>query len=228
MNLPFVWLGSGRAHKRGLVLPGVWLDEAAKANLPVPSGGFLLEEFYQLALSEKAVVWQDGRLIPQPAALYDLLYEQVRFPRLAGLTAVVPYYDSPQSPAACAEVTITEPHPLAESLCHLWSALPADDPCPRDLLILTEVAGVVQGTAVRDETQPHDLVTLSASESILLPRLSFWQRSDTALPPYAQRLQKLLRGVARTFAQRPLSITWRDDGQITWLLSFASLPLTSS
>src|SRR5690554_4489859 len=90
-RLLFVWLGSNRARKRGVSAPGVLLDRAARAGLPVPAGAILLDDVYRLALDEGAAIVSDGRVIvPDPAWLHDLLYQGVRFPVIDAPVAVRP------------------------------------------------------------------------------------------------------------------------------------------
>ncbi|MCZ7668469.1 MAG: hypothetical protein M5U34_15385 [Chloroflexi bacterium] len=43
------------------------------------------------------------------------------------------------------------------------------------------------------------------------------------MPPYAQRLQKLLRGIRRTFGQGSWQVDWLDDGEICWVVKVEKL-----
>ena len=71
---------------------------------------------------------------------------------------------------------------------------------------------------------PADEITLrSGDETSLstLPRLTGWQTPDPDLPPFARRVQMLLRGARRTFGPGMWQIEWIDDGQICYLVTAA-------
>ncbi|MCB9010188.1 MAG: hypothetical protein H6656_22920, partial [Ardenticatenaceae bacterium] len=93
MRYFFAWLGSKRAVKREVPEPGCLLDKAAANNLPVPSGGILLHNFYELALEEGVIQVEDGLVTAVSApALHDLLFNLARFPLLDAPMVVRPLH----------------------------------------------------------------------------------------------------------------------------------------
>ncbi len=86
---PFIWLGSGRTRRRNVARKGSLLDQAARSGLPVPRGGILLDDFYRICLENGVVEEVAGAVaVPDPEWLHEVLYGEVRFPRLEKLVAV--------------------------------------------------------------------------------------------------------------------------------------------
>ncbi len=227
-QFPFVWLGSGRAHKRHVGNKGVWLDAATRARLPVPNGGILQDEFYQLALEEGVAELQDGQIdIPDPEWMHSVLFRDVRFPRLDKPVIIRHIFAQPEHdlhgdgrfPAA-SNINIKDPTQLSAALARLWNAATVlDAGCRRDLLVMVYIQPLMAGTAVISEAIETDTIQLADSHTqISLPRLARFQRPDRDLPPFAQRLQRLLDGVRRTFGKGDWAIKWIDDGNICWLV----------
>jgi hypothetical protein len=54
--------------------------------------------------------------------------------------------------------------------------------------------------------------------SFTLEKIGAFQRASANKPPFARRLQKLLRGVRRSFGKGDWRIDWVDDGEICRLL----------
>jgi hypothetical protein len=54
-----------------------------------------------------------------------------------------------------------------------------------------------------------------------LPLLGWGKRPLASLPPFARRLQQLLRGVRRALGDGNWEITWLDDGRDCWLVQVA-------
>lgn len=233
MKTPFVWLGSKRAEKRGVSAKGALLDRAAAAGLPVPAGGILLHEFYQLLLDEGLIhvsgqrVWADN-----PTEIYEALYTAVRFPRLERAAAVrtaFSYADgdgdavSVRAPVQ-RDVDLSQPQALTEALCAVWSAALSPAALLRqDVLIMEMVTAEVAGTAISNKMDAEDQVRLTKEaqqKTIGLPKLQrWWERPCSDCPPFAPRLQQLLRGTRRTLGDdSSWEIEWLDDGQICWLI----------
>jgi hypothetical protein len=190
----FAWLGSKRAAKREVAEPGCLLDRAANANLPVPAGGIVLHNFYELAREEGVIAENDGLVTAvSPLALHDLLFNLARFPLLDDAMVVRPLLPTSFGPTS-PPIRLDDAAQLANSLCEGWSAQDGR----RDLLLITLPKKEVAGTAVTLPNTPTDQITLPESQ-IALPHLGRWQRPDDSLPPHAQRLQMLLRGLRRTF-----------------------------
>ncbi len=223
--LHFVWLGSKRAQKNGVAEKGWRLDMAVRAGLPVPHGGILLDDFYWLAVEEGVVVVEEGHLhIPAPLALHDLLYTAVRFPKLEKPCAVRPLFaPAVTSVPPCLNIPITDAASLAAALGTLWTAaVAAGEDARHDILIQEMVAVKAAGTAVTSSDGGHDIVTMG-DDSYPLPPLGLWQRPESKAPPHTQRLQKLLRGLRRTFGQGGWQVAWADDGRVCWLLQLQAV-----
>jgi hypothetical protein len=227
-HTPFVWLGSNRTRKRGVGEKGRWLDQAAHATLPVPNGGILLDEFFRLALQEGIILLdEDTMTIPNPVQLHDLLYTAVRFPKLTKPVAVRPVFtlnnrlQSGQWKKHFVSADLSNAADLAKTLTAAWSlALPDHETIRLDLLIMERVHVDVEGTAVSASKDMFDQVTLASSPAskLQLPKLRARQRPQSDVPAFARRLQKLLRGIRRTFGTGDWRVTWADDGKICWLL----------
>jgi hypothetical protein len=208
----FAWLGSKRAAKREVAEPGCLLDRAANANLPVPAGGIVLHNFYELAREEGVITENDGLVTAvSPLALHDLLFNLARFPLLNDAMVVRPLLPTSFGPTS-PPIRLDDAAQLANSLCEGWSTQDGR----RDLLLITLPKKEVAGTAVTLPNTPTDQIALPESQ-IALPYLGRWQRPDDSLPPHAQRLQMLLRGLRRTFGDSGWEIEWVDDGRICWL-----------
>jgi rifampicin phosphotransferase len=216
-QLPFIWLGAGRARKRGVAVEGRLLDTAACAGLPVPAGALLLDEFYRLLVDAGVVVVENGRLIiSNPHWLHETFYTQLRFPQLNRRVTVRAVTDIE---AFVNDVDLKDAGQLAQALNHAWSALGSGGTASRrDVLILEMVTTSQSGVAWSRQRDQGDLVREgTAHESFELPQLHGWQRPDSHLPPFARRLQQLLRGVRRTVGEGEWEISWADDGRVCWL-----------
>ena len=214
----FVWLGSNRARKQGVGEKGVLLDRAARARLPVPSGGILLSAFYEGVVADGLLEADDGRVIcPDPELLHEALYQVARFPKLEEPVIVRPLFVveegrfSPQH-----YVNFADPSELAYSLCEIYAAAYSESE-RWDVVVMEMVEVVVRGTAVTRAATTTDNITYN-EQSITLPHLGIFQAARDGIPPFAQRLQKLLRGVRRTFGKGEWIVDWADDGQVCWVL----------
>jgi hypothetical protein len=221
----FIWLGAKRAEKRGVGEPGVLLDRATRAGLPVPRGGILLDDFYHSALNDGLFAVANGRLTcPDPLLLHDALYEAIRFPQLPKPVVVRPIF-SPTDGRFPSQVNVhfTDPVQLADSLSAVYtSALAQPANVRRDVMVMEMVDVVVSGTAVTDTSDPSDTITYD-DQSMTVPQLGHFQRASSDVPPFAQRLQKLLRGVRRTLGKGNWRIEWADDDDVCWLTQIMRL-----
>ncbi len=212
MRYYFAWLGSKRAAKRDVAEPGCLLDRAANARLPVPDGGILLHNFYELAVDEGIVQKEDGVITAvSPQALHDLLYNLARFPQLEDEIVLRPLHNSQFGPTQ-PPIRPDDPASLANSLCESWQGQNGR----HDVLLITLPQTELAGTAVSPANADADQIILPEGK-LHLPQLGRWQRPDNSLPPHAQRLQMLLRGIRRTFGDDGWEIEWLDDGRICWL-----------
>ena len=236
---PFIWLGADRARKWSVGDKALLLDKAAHAGLPVPNGAILLDELFHLFVQE-GVVAMNGTAVTDCDAdwLYESLYDGIRFPRfdqpviLRAAFSALAHEQMPIASAAKAHVDLNAPDELARALCSVWSVSPNSEIAfRRDVLVMEMVEGKVGGTAVTTKLSAgvttKDTVTdqiTTSDGSLEIPQLTgFFPRTDSSLPPYAQRLQKLLRGIRRTFGQGSWQIDWLDDGEICWVVKVVEL-----
>jgi hypothetical protein len=175
----FVWLGSGRTGRSGVGWRGRWLDQATRANLPVPNGAIILDAFYRLACQEGMVEAQNGRLhISDPLYLSNALYYGVRLPRFNRLVTVSSLFsrqDDPQgsqpgqSVQVVPHVEANDPHQFAQAFGRVWSAaISFDDGWRRDTLVMEMVQPIANmpstcGTALTHALEASDLVTYAVA-----------------------------------------------------------------
>ena len=228
MKTAFIWLGAGRVRKHPVGEDVRLLDSATKAGLPVPSGGVLLDDFYQLLL-EAGLIQVVGQKItvPNPDWLHGALYEDVRFPKMSQpvvvrsqATAVSP--PIPLPPPLQLTGDFTNPTELAKMLTEIWTpTVLFGEGVQHNVLVMERVEKRVWGTAVTQKDNAFDEAIYTenaASHTLQLPQITGWQSADKALTPFAQRLQMLLRGVRRTLGKGEWRITWADDGKVCWLI----------
>ncbi len=225
---PFIWLGSGRARRRNVARKGRLLDQAARSGLPVPSGGILLDEFYHICLAQGLVeVAGQSVIVPDPIWLHEVLFREVRFPRMENRVAIRPAssrnaYEVSKKERVQLLVDLEDPQQLADGLRAVWTIILADDEAHRrDLLIMEMVAIEVVGEAITEEQAARDQIQLLGSGDnapFAMDKIRTFQRATAELPAYARRLQKLLRGFRRSFGEGDWQIEWADDGNICWLL----------
>jgi hypothetical protein len=231
-KLLFAWLGSGRTRRREVGAAARHLDQAARAGLPVPPGAVLLDEVYRLAIANDLAADVGSRVVvTDPLALWATIFESIHLPRFdrpveAG---AVPPDPNTHLPAGQPDVVDTaDPNALGQALAAAWSLPPGADPAARrDVLLLETVAAVTCGSATGRAAVEHDERWYAGTEDSRpepLARLRAWQPPDETLPPDAQRLQMLLRGVRHSLGQGDWQIAWADDGHICWLRAVYPLP----
>lgn len=226
---PFIWLGSGRARRRGVARKGQLLDQAARLGLPVPSGGILLEDFYHICLAEGVIELAGSKVVvPDPVWLQQVLFRDVRFPHLQKEVVVRPAASSDsrageQMKRAQLGVDLDDAEQLAGALRLLWSRENRKGQA-HDVLIMEMVAVEMSGEAITDKEQDQDMIQINSGPSELLAstfslqQIGTFQRASRDALPFARRLQKLLRGVRRSFGKGRWRVDWADDASICWLL----------
>lgn len=220
----FVWLGSGRARRRKVAPAGQWLDGAARAGLPVPPGAILLDEFFHLCL-DKQLAAQRGETvrIPDAELLHNTLFYSVRLPRYERPVTVVPV----ESVTVNRAVDADDAQALTKALADAWAARPVAAAGRNDVVIMEQVTATSSGIATCLLAAEGDEVRTTSGEpgsSLWLPRLRPRQAAGGALPPFARRLQMLLRGVGRTLGPGDRIVYWADDGHICWLTGVLPAP----
>lgn len=212
----FVWLGSGRARRRKVAPTGQWLDEAARAGLPVPPGAILLDEFFRLCLDKGLGTLQGDKVtIPDTELLHNTLFYSVRLPRFERPVTVRPIEAAPASRA----IDAADASALTQALAVAWTAQPIAAPGRHDVLIVEQVGASHAGFASCLVAAERDEIVLAGGpdSTLSLARLRPRQAADATLPPFARRLQMLLRGIGRTLGSGDRIIHWADDGHICWL-----------
>lgn len=243
MTSYFVWLGSGRARKRGVGESGRFLDEAARAGLPVRSGAILLDEFYRLAVDERMITLtaRGQMLVNDAELLYGTLFHSIRLPRFNRPITIRAIVGDVSGPVPSRDgnryvpVAQDDAHRLAAALCSVWAVVGHDGLQLRHDVVLQEaLPAVISGVATTIGEATADAIVANEApagpvQALDIPRLTRWQRPDASLPDFAQRLQQLIRGLRRTIATRDLHFEWADDGEICrleWLSSAGPMPQT--
>ncbi len=225
MSTPlFIWLGAGRARRRKVAPAGQWLDEAARAGLPTPPGAILLDEFFRLCLDKVLAVRSGDRVIvPDSELLHNTLFYSVRLPHFERPVTVRPVTSPPGGRA----IDAADAPALTQALALAWTALTAAEGAERrDVLIIEQPAATCMGVAICLTAAERDEIVLTggADSTLSLARLRPRQAADESLPPFARRLQMLLRGVGRTLGPGDRIIHWADDGHICRLVGVADAP----
>lgn len=227
MSTPlFIWLGSGRARRRGVGPAARLLDQAANAGLPVPAGAVLLDEFFRAALQSDLARQTDERVtIPDPELWHNTIYYSLRLPRFRRRVALVPVIadGAPRAQAAtCQELDFNDATAAARAFEEAWSTIPAMT--RHDVLVIEAIAAERTGTATTTTEATTDRVTLTDTGALLmLPQLQGRGGPDSLQPPFARRLQQLLRGTRRTLGPGSWQVAWADDGRICWLTLIAAV-----
>ncbi len=228
---PFIWLGSGRTRKRTVAHKGKLLDQAARSGLPVPAGGILLDDFFQIC-QEEGIIEQAGDLVIVPDAiwLHEVLFRDIRFPRLEKSVALRPASshisgEHSELERARLNIDLGDAEQMAGALSAVWSVLKGDaNETAFDVLVMEMVNIQRMGEALtsleleKDQVHEKEGIIAGSIRSYDLRKIKTFQRASTDKPLYIRRLQKLLRGVRRSFGKEDRRIEWADDGQICWLL----------
>lgn len=217
----FIWLGSGRARRRGIHKRGALLDQAARAGLPVPPGAILPHELFRLFLDKGLVARSGERVtVPDTELFYNTLFLSVRLPRFARpviMQAIVTEGCSGLAPSPAVDPDDSEA--FVRALAVVWTYLAG---CPEsvraDVLVMETVDGEHSGRAITG-SEPDDLIALDPGV-VAGDMLPLAVDAD-GRPPHARRLRLLLGGVRRTFGKGGWEIEWVDDGRVCHLLSIA-------
>jgi pyruvate,water dikinase len=234
----FINLGSGQATGLGVGNKGALLDRAAQAGLPVPPGIILLDAAWQHLQNKRLVqVMAQNVAVPEPLELLPAL----KLPHFGRSLAIRSAFSAEDQPGASLAGFFTsklfidpnEPVQVARALAEVWaSALQRQGDFRRDILMMEMVEAVHAGVAFTEREFEDDQVNYTtgtaetlvsgavAGEALDLPKLDFWQkpRLNKTYPPFAIRLQRLLRQIRREFGVGDWDIEWADDGRCCWLI----------
>jgi cation transport regulator ChaB len=223
---PFIWLGAGRAGKRGVGRYGLLMDKVARAQLPVPEGAILLDDLFRIYLNEGIVELAGDRVVvPDPVWLFEVLYRDVRFPHLHAPVDVRALpgdeaFAGADMPVTLSGVDSEDAQQLAGALSQAWTIYGDQGERRRDVLVTKTVAVNARGQAISREDELEDETVVAERDTAVLhlPRLRSMQRPSAELPPHLGRLQMLLRGLRRSLGKGDWTVEWADDGEICWLL----------
>lgn len=231
-------LGTLRAEAAGAGNKAALLDRAAQRGLPVPRGFVLLDVAFRRALRERLVTAAGGTVATRdPLALVRTL----GLPRFEGRVAVRSAFSTEDGAGESLAgfftsrlwVDARDPVAFAAALCEVWSSAERrPGSFRRDVLVLAMVDARRAGVAFTEREYEDDLVDYThgtadtlvsgqvAGESLLLPKLRWWERDAGGgpFPDWARRLQQTLKGVRRVFDADDWDIEWADDGVRCWLV----------
>lgn len=215
-------LGAGEATALEVGPKAALLDQATREGLKVPAG-FILLDGHTFA---DPVIELDGPLAVRSAFSAedgDRVSMAGRFDSILGVEA---------RPTALADAVT-----LVRSSASVLTAEEAAQ-TRLDVLVMEQVAAVHSGVAFTEQQFEDDLVNVAsgladglvsgteAGERLKLSKLRRWERPAGDLPPWAQRLSRLLVGVRRTFGDADWDIEWADDGEVCWLVQVR--PITAA
>jgi hypothetical protein len=155
------------------------------------------------------------------------LFYSVRLPAFERPVRVRPAFDSgAEGIPDHHSVNFGDQAATASVLGTIWTAMERRPGGRADVLVVEEVAAEHAGTALTGGATDEATLTLGDGTGLpaSLPRLSAWAVPDTTLPPFARRLQMLLRGARRTFGQGIWRLEWADDGRICYLTGVSAAP----
>lgn len=141
-------------------------------------------------------------------------------------------------------VDLSDYNALARAIEAVWASARMPDPADtgafvpdqprirRDIMIMEMVNAERSGVAFTEREYEDDFVNYTSGtaekllagidegQSLCLPKLRGWEKAALPrdLPPWAARLQSLLRDIRRWLGSRDWDIEWADDGKVCWLV----------
>lgn len=216
----YVWLGSKRVIKAGVADKAALLDKAMQARLPVPAGIVLLDSAWHSALETELVSVVDGVVVVHDPAGLQFLIVEADFERPVAIHPVF-------SAESQLGVDSYDPAGFSGALQQVWTAaLSVPGRVRRDILIMEMVNAQQAGLALTEQAYQDDLVHSTQGANLTetqLPQLQMGELPTEQENGGLARLQKLLRGVRRTFGAGDWQIEWADDGEVCWLVQIQPL-----
>lgn len=216
MTAPFLkLLGSGTLTAAGIASKAARLDDAAIAELPVPTAS-VVPDGVDAADAAKAIVARHRK----PVAVRSAFAAEDRDD-----TSLAGYFDSFLNIA----LTVDD---VSDAIERVRAS--GADHYRRDVLVMDMVDAQTAGVAFTEPGWLDDLVNYTdglgdallsgdeAGESLELDRI----RRDDDAAPWHGRLAELLEQTRRHFGDKPWDIEFADDGRSCWLLQIR--PITSS
>jgi rifampicin phosphotransferase len=211
-------LGSGQAEMEGVATKAALLDRARHAGLPVPPGLVIPHgtdgRGLAVALAHQLRGWPVRRVAVRSA-----------FPQEDGLRA-----SNAGRFRTVLDVPAGDPGALADAIGAVRASGEEGGATRLDVLALAMVPAVHAGVLFTERAYEDDLVNMVQGladrlvagevpgERMELPKLRWAERPAADAPPWARRLQRLMRRVRRVFGEADLDIEWADDGRRCWLL----------
>ncbi len=205
------------------------LHRAAVAGLPVPEGIVVPDESVD--------AWMFGNC-PLPAALAHATlvvrsaFSSEDMARLSNAGAFVSVLNVDGGSPSAVAAAVRQVRASGEGLA-----------ARRDVLVMQQVAALHAGVAFTEREHEDDLVNVvnGTAEALLagtvsgqsfeIPRVRRGEQTDALLPPWAQRLQRILRMIRELAAvnrwgSADWDVEWADDGVTCWLVQLR--PVTRS
>jgi pyruvate,water dikinase len=124
------------------------------------------------------------------------------------------------------DIDFANPSAAARALEAVWSGEAGLN--RRDALVIETVAATTTGVATTGSATDADWLAPAGMVPFTLPHLRHRLTPDADQPPYARRLQQLVRGVRRTFGPGAWRVEWADDGRICWLVQVLTVPQSTT
>ncbi len=214
-------LGSGRVIEAGVGAKAANLDRAAAAGLPVPAG-FVIAHCQPAALGrDDLAVLGHGKVAVRSAFSAED----------SASTAMAGYFDTELGVAPNAVAITAAIESVRGSAARVRAkgvAVPAETRL--DVLVMHQVDAQRAGVLFTEAQFEDDLGSVvdgladtlvsghEAGDTFRLAKLRRFERPDRSLPPWQQRLARLLRSVRQTFGEADWDIEWADDGDTCWLV----------
>ena len=220
----FVRLGSRNSTFRKLKADEncILLNHAVKSKLPVPNAILLPDEAWQRMIEAGIVevVGDDVTIHSADEFLHTFALSNPRKDMLirAAFSANPPITAASLTELTAADNLIIPPNDkiaLINALVTIWQS--ASPNTLRHILVMEAVTAQTSGTATTQAANEQDKV-IFGNQQMMMRKLGRWQSADFP-PSWQRRLQKLLRGIRRSFILEGTDwqIKWVDDGKMCWL-----------
>ncbi len=221
-------LGTGRIVAAGVGPKAANLDRAAAAGIAVPAG-FVIAHRQPASLGrDDLAILGHGKVAVRSAFSAED----------ATSTAMAGYFDTELDVAPNAVAIRSAIESVRGSAARVRAAgVPVPASTRLDVLLMRQVEAEHAGVLFTEAQFEDDLVNVvdglaatlvSGGEpggSFRLAKLRRFERPDRSLPPWQQRLARLMRSVRQTFGELDWDIEWADDGETCWLVQIR--PITA-
>ncbi len=237
-------LHPSQAMHAGVGPKAAMLARALNLRLPVPHFRVLPHELLSAMLSDGIVQTNsDEFAVSQPHSLQACIGAIDILGELAIRSAFSAEDGATQSLAGHFQTVLgvdpKDASALSQALCRVWSSsrhLPGVERL--DVILMQMVDARHAGVAFLERDFPDDLVNstdgladallsgAAAARRFELQRHASGNASHPKMPPWQQRLQRMLGSVRTAFGDHDWDVEWADDGQACWLLQIR--PITQA